>query len=83
MRLGLFGLALIAATSTALTSVPVIRPAPMEIAPDVATPMRRRRADAGGMAIRRRSKGAQAKPRKRPNRMHVSRRARRRHRRAA
>ena len=46
-------------------------------------PVTRRRELASAPRIRRRGKGPQAKPAKRSNRLHISRRTRRKHRRAA
>lgn len=81
MRLGFFGLAVACVELTALRGVPIIAPASIEAAsPKFAV----RWATQPGVQRRwRRSKGVQAKPRKRSNRMHVSRRTRRKHRRAA
>lgn len=44
---------------------------------------RRRRLAPAGRAHTRRSRGPQARPKRKPNRMHISRRVRRKHRRAA
>ncbi|MES2987661.1 MAG: hypothetical protein V4808_07130 [Pseudomonadota bacterium] len=77
------------AAATALAPAIVIRNQPAIMAPDTQVRADRRRklrrqAVASGMLARvRRSRGAQAKPRRRSNRVTVSRRVRRKHRRAA
>lgn len=76
MRLGYFGLAAACVASTALRGVPIIAPSIEAASPIFA-------ARWAAQPRWRRSKGVQAKARKRPNRMHVSRRTRRKHRRAA
>jgi len=51
-------------------------------APSPARRRRRRLASAGRASVRR-SRGLQARPKRRPNRLHISKRVRRKHRRAA
>lgn len=83
MRMGIFGLAYVCAATTALHAVPTIPPASIEAPASPGRTARRGMAQAGMIPLRKRNKAAQAKPRKRVNRMHISRRTRRKHRRAA
>lgn len=78
------GLIAAAVLSAGLAVVQPTVKAPIEQAPvNHVAPATRRRELAPSPRIRRRGKGAQAKPAKRSKRLHISRRTRRKHRRAA
>jgi hypothetical protein len=72
----------VAAIAAATPQVFAIEPDPMELR---CVPVRRKRSEATDSLPTRygRGKRAQAKPKRRPNRMHISKRVRRKHRRAA
>lgn len=70
------GWAILAQAGAALAAMAAVEPTPIEHDPLLGN-LRRRR------PTFKRGKGKQAKPRKRPNMLHVSRRTRRKHRRAA
>ena len=80
-RRGLIAAAVLSA-GVALAQPYVKAPIEQTLTAQVA-PSTRRRELAPAPRIRRRGKGAQARPAKRSNRLHISRRTRRKHRRAA
>jgi hypothetical protein len=80
-RTPIFAVCAILAAPAVMAAQPAILSPGFDLA--VRPTVRRKKAAAKAIPARYRSRGTQAKPRKRPNRMHISKRVRRKHRRAA